>query len=310
MKFKVRRLLIAVADGSARKVVDRAAQILGSSKAYIELFSVVRPPSPMLGMTRIDDTQITRSLVEARRHQLEKLARNLRDNDIAVTCTVAVNASVIDAIVRRAKRTKADLVAIEAHHHSLLARLFLSQHDYDLLRHSPVPLLIVKGSKIKPAAPILAALDPWHSIRKPQALDSTIVSAGRGLAKALGTTLHTVHAYSPLMGFAADATFAPMAIPISVPEEKQYAADIRRNFAKVSAKYRIDKRRSHLRMGDPAFILPALAKSLKAQLLVMGAISRSAIGRLLIGSTAERVLDALPCDILIVKPRAMRSVSN
>jgi hypothetical protein len=26
-------------------------------------------------------------------------------------------------------------------------------------------------------------------------------------------------------------------------------------------------------MGDPAFILPALAKSLKAQMLVMGAIS-------------------------------------
>ena len=156
MKFKVRRVLIAVADGSARKVVDRAAQIVGSSKAHIELFSVVRPPPPMLGMSRIDDTQITRSLVEAKRHQLEKLAGRLRDNGIAVTCTVAANASVIDAIVRRAKQTKAHLLAIEAHHHSLLARLFLSRHDYDLLRNSPVPLLIVKGGKIKPAAPILS----------------------------------------------------------------------------------------------------------------------------------------------------------
>lgn len=310
MKFKVRRVLIAVADGSARKVVDRAAQIVGSSKGQIELFSVVRPPPPVLGMIGIDDPQTTRSLVEAKRHQLEKLAERLRERGIAVTCTVAANASVIDAIVRRAKQLKADLVAIEAHHHSLLARLFLSQHDYDLLRHSPVPLLIVKGGKIEPTAPILAALDPWHSIRNPQALDSSIASAGRGLAEALGTTLHTVHVYSSLMGFVADATFAPMAIPISVPEEKQYAANIRRNFAKVNAKYRIDRRRSHLHMGDPAFILPAVAKSLKAQLLVMGGISRSAIGRLLIGTTAERVLDALPCDILIVKPRATRSVGN
>jgi universal stress protein E len=108
------------------------------------------------------------------------------------------------------------------------------------------------------------------------------------------------------MGFAADSAFAPVAIPISVPAEKQHAAKIRGSFAKVNAQYRIDKARSHLRMGDPAFILPALAKSLKAQMLVMGAISRSAVGRLFIGSTAERVLDGLPCDVLIVKPTRRR----
>ena len=36
MKSKVRRVLIVVTDGSARKVVDRAAQIVDSSKAQIE----------------------------------------------------------------------------------------------------------------------------------------------------------------------------------------------------------------------------------------------------------------------------------
>jgi universal stress protein E len=138
-------------------------------------------------------------------------------------------------------------------------------------------------------------------------LDSLIASAGHSLAQTLGTTLHSVHVYSPLLAFAADSTFAPVAIPISVPEEKQYTADIRRNFAKVNAKLGVDKHRSHLRMGDPAFMLPSLARSLKAQVIVMGAISRSVIGRLLIGSTAERVLDALPCDILIMKPKAIRA---
>jgi universal stress protein E len=34
----------------------------------------------------------------------------------------------------------------------------------------------------------------------------------------------------------------------------------------------------------------------------MGAVSRSGLKRLLIGNTAERVLDLLTCDILIVKP--------
>jgi universal stress protein E len=39
-------------------------------------------------------------------------------------------------------------------------------------------------------------------------------------------------------------------------------------------------------------------------MVVMGAISRTALHRLLLGSTAEQILDALPCDVLLVKPRS------
>jgi hypothetical protein len=39
----------------------------------------------------------------------------------------------------------------------------------------------------------------------------------------------------------------------------------------------------------------------------MGAVSRSAIVRLFIGSAAERTLDLLGCDALILKPRSFRS---
>jgi hypothetical protein len=35
----------------------------------------------------------------------------------------------------------------------------------------------------------------------------------------------------------------------------------------------------------------------------MGAISRSGLKRLIIGNTAERTLDLLGCDVLIVKPQ-------
>jgi len=38
----------------------------------------------------------------------------------------------------------------------------------------------------------------------------------------------------------------------------------------------------------------------------MGALARSGLKRLLIGNTAERVLDHLPCDLLVIKPRGLR----
>jgi universal stress protein E len=39
-----------------------------------------------------------------------------------------------------------------------------------------------------------------------------------------------------------------------------------------------------------------------ADFVVMGAVARRGLKRLFIGSTAERVLDRLHCDLVIIKP--------
>jgi universal stress protein E len=39
----------------------------------------------------------------------------------------------------------------------------------------------------------------------------------------------------------------------------------------------------------------------------MGAVARTGLKRLLIGNTAERMLDRLSCDVLIVKPRGFNN---
>ena len=66
---------------------------------------------------------------------------------------------------------------------------------------------------------------------------------------------------------------------------------------------------SGLRTPDPRWIegaaadaLPRVAESLAASLLVMGAVSRSRLQEIFLGSTAERVLDRIGCDVLVVKP--------
>jgi len=46
---------------------------------------------------------------------------------------------------------------------------------------------------------------------------------------------------------------------------------------------------------------------LSADIVVAGVVSRSALKRVLIGHTAERLLDCLRCDLLIVKPAEFES---
>ena len=48
--------------------------------------------------------------------------------------------------------------------------------------------------------------------------------------------------------------------------------------------------------------LPELTSLLNVSVIVMGAISRSRFDRMLIGNTAERVMDKLECDVLVIKP--------
>ncbi len=83
---------------------------------------------------------------------------------------------------------------------------------------------------------------------------------------------------------------------------EQQRARSKANFLEFAAAHRIPKARCHLVDTDPVFAIPHLARTLGADLVVMGAVSRSGLKRVFIGNTAERVLDALPCDVLVVKP--------
>jgi universal stress protein E len=67
--------------------------------------------------------------------------------------------------------------------------------------------------------------------------------------------------------------------------------------------------RRHLIVGDVSSALQDTINETKAPIVVMGAVSRSGIRRLLIGNTAERVLDRLGADVLIIKPGGFRSAT-
>ena len=63
----------------------------------------------------------------------------------------------------------------------------------------------------------------------------------------------------------------------------------------------IDAKHTHQLPGDTKELLPAFARTHGADLVVMGALARWGLKRSILGSTAEKVLDHLPCDILIVR---------
>jgi universal stress protein E len=309
MPFKIKKILIAVADPSVRtnKAVKRGLEIAEKTGASVELFCSVSLTGSYGDISRAESREFARALLTARQLEMESLCARLRRVMPQIGGSVQLDYPPHEAIVRQALRSRADIVLIEAHKHNVFARLLLSQTDFALIRECPAPLLIVKGGRPHRGGAVLAALDPWHAAGKPASLDKRIIEAARVLIDSLGGKLHSAHVYAPLISFITGSIGGPALPAVPLPEERRYAQTTRRRFTEVSAAYGIAPKNAHLRSGDPAYELPRLAKSLKANTLVMGAVSRSTLKRIFIGNTSERVLDSLSCDVLIVKPPGFRS---
>jgi universal stress protein E len=84
--------------------------------------------------------------------------------------------------------------------------------------------------------------------------------------------------------------------------EKQMHEDHQKRFKEITEFHKIDDDKVHLVAGLTHEELPAIAERLSANAVVMGAVARNRWKRMFIGATAERTLDHLPCDLVIVKP--------
>jgi nucleotide-binding universal stress UspA family protein len=81
------------------------------------------------------------------------------------------------------------------------------------------------------------------------------------------------------------------------------AQELEERLAATGVAYQL---RRDVRPGDAAENILRVVEELDAELLVIGIRKRSATGKLLFGSTAQRVLLDAPCDVLAVKAPADR----
>jgi universal stress protein E len=214
---------------------------------------------------------------------LEQLAEPLRDDGLDVTTHLINGDPLHEAVVSWMRNSPADLVVKDTHHYSLGRRTFAIGTDRHFIRACPVPLLLTKPKVWGAPAVLVAALDPGHVSDPSAALEHRIADITVSLALQVDARALAVHAYFP------------WGMPAVV------AGELRRSrIRQITDPYQIDDADVHVEAAMPTEYLPRMAAELHADIVVMGAFARSAVKRAVIGSTAERVLETLPCDILVV----------
>lgn len=298
----IHRILFAIRNPEARQQpgLAKAIQVARAFGASLELFHALTD-AVFIDLNRFDDSSLDRlreRVENEARIPMVRMCEAARKHGVTASQSVEWDYPPHEAVVRRASATGADLIIAECHRGGRTRPWLIHLTDWELLRLSPVPVLLLKNGKPYHRPLTLAAVDPAHAHAKPSRLDAIILAAATELSKGLRGTLHMVHAnYPSIVGLepAVNHTWSTLSFEELKEQERQA-------FEAFRARVAIPRTRAHLVDGNPTREIPRVADELGAGIVVMGALSRSGLERVFIGNTAERVLGSLHCDVLVVKP--------
>lgn len=294
--------------------VARAVSLAENNQARLTVLHVAEAPrlGPFAGSVAIEDVRSG-----LRQQATEQLRALLRDagGDTEVVVDIRFGTPFIE-IIKDVLRSRHDLVIKtvgEGGAHSFL----FGGTDQHLLRKCPCPVWILVGETSANYRQILAAVDfdPWgeddedNSVE--DALNRQIIGFAASLAASDFAQLHVAHAWQSITGnmiriFRSDMPDQETAA-YRDRERREHQSRLDRLSNKIreqfgSDAYRYLSPQFHLREGNPRDVIPAMATELEADLVVMGTVSRTGIPGLLIGNTAEVILNNLECSVLAVKP--------
>lgn len=285
------KTILLATDLSSRgdRALDRAAQLSRQWGARLLVVHVLDPHESFIERRHLDDLPSWRqppgrtALAEAR------LRRDLPDDfgPVAVRVEEGDPAAVIDDIARA---EGCDLIITGVARDETLGRAFLGATVDRLVRRTPVPILIVK-SRAKPYHEIVVATDFSDSSRH------ALHAATTFFPHAAITLLHAFEV--PFAGFLDKGDFRDQYRAM-----EQEACDKFLAGAELSG----DQRRALqvlVEYGAPELMIRSYMQDRGANLVALGTHGRSAVFDVLIGSTAKRILEFAPADVLLVRePRA------
>jgi universal stress protein E len=301
-------ILVVVANPFASKQigVTKAAAIARRCGAHVVLFNAFMVPQPVNDVPMDSREQIIASAIRQREQRLREIAAR-EHLPRSTQVIVRWDYPIYEAIIRQVWKTRPGLLIADSHREGKLARLVLANTDWQLIRECPCPLWFVRSAALPRRLQLLVAVDPRHTHAKPARLDDRLLQAARGIEGQLGARIALVHAYETPASAVPGMLMEPVRLPISPQRTREFVASTTATVDKLAGKYGLDGADCALREGVAHNVIPAEARRRKADLLVMGAVSRSLLARPVIGNTAERVIDHVDCDVFVVKPAGFKS---
>jgi universal stress protein E len=302
----IARILVGIdPHATSMAAAGLGARLAAALDASLEIFSPVYNSQVSLAhFENRDKLQHARDMLVARNRQ--RLEEHVAELGLTgrIDCHAAWDHPIEEAFIRRVFERGAELMVVALPAGEGAGGRPLSSAQWQLVRHSPAPVLLTRGRPWRDQPVVVAAIDPGGRHGRRDDLDVDILRMAERLAAGTGGTMHAFHAWQRTLRAIIGEAEQPMAVDLP---ETLLEQGRREAVYEVLGTAGASPARVSFVEGRPEAALPAYCRETGADLVVMGAIARNPFGRIFIGSTAERVLDQLPCDLLVVKPPGFRS---
>ncbi|MGI9275449.1 MAG: universal stress protein [Endozoicomonas sp.] len=246
------------------------------------------------------------------RRQLEEEATRLKqsawDEGIQLETRI-VPGRPRQMIMSLVEECSADLVIKLADPSGALARNQLAGNDLALLRKCPVPVLMMACREQLPdfTGRIMVAIDAGDPDQSVVALNRRLLLHGLYLSSQEAAELHVVSVWNlPVEHHALRMLDEQELYELQETTHRRYQHKLGEAMADAGVNAKSDSVRVHLLKGKPAHEIQRLANEVNVDLIVMGTLGRQAHG-VLMGNTAENILNGVYCSILAVKPEGFVS---
>lgn len=215
--------------------------------------------------------------VERTQAWIERIAAKPRAAGIEVTIEVEWHPDWRERIVAAARRRGAEVIVKTSVKHSQWRRQLTKTSDWTVLRQSTCPTLLVNPRQIADPGILLAAVKVAPGDETHKILNQRVIDLAHRVAGALGAELHAVTAYK------GDEIFF----------DRQKFAD----------SCRLPRNRVHAIDAAPHRAIREACEQIGAGAVVIGCAASQAPERgIIIGDTAQRVVDETNADVLVVPP--------
>ncbi|MCA9157412.1 MAG: universal stress protein [Planctomycetales bacterium] len=288
-----------------QSIVDNSATLAKECDASLKLVDVV-PSLPWTVRLLVSNHEhISRLMTREKQEQLETLAEPLRADGIDVETKVLHGKSSVE-IIREVLREKHDLVVRVAKGSGSRRKGFFGTTGTRLLRECPCAVHLVAPNSPVLVRHVLACIDTSTGEPVDAELNEDIVGLAEALCERNNAKLSIAHAWTINGEQLLDGR-------ISTPEFEQMRKSRQEHIEGMFDKflrgrgYGIGDDFVHMFKGDAPKVIPEFASLEGVDLIVMGTVGRSGMAGMLIGNTAERILNSIECSVIAVKPSSYTS---
>ena len=268
------RFLVA-SDGSefSAAAVREAIAMAGKCGAELHVMSLVATGVEHGGLGET----ILKQEMEAAQGHLDQVRQQAMDAGVSIEAHVIHAQSVQQEIVDLAERTKADMIIMGRRGRRGLARVMLGHATAHVIGLAHTNVMVV---------PRAARVEGRHIV---------VATDGSRFAETAAVTAMNLGRFC-----GAKVTVISVTTPSDGPEQRAEARDTVDRTLHYMQSEGLDAEGLVLE-GEPATMIVDAARERNADLIVTGSHGRSALERVLLGSTSERILNETECAVLVVK---------